>query len=256
MKTFIYFIVFFFSSAAHTAVLETQIDHIDHGEPDLAMLENGQVAILPENFEAPEGPVRITINDRHEIIHLERLPEGEPSEEVSEVETSYKPTILNSYEEARAIFSRQRRGWQRDSQCYNRAHVWAYEEHRRTGLNSMKVFIFYTRRYIRDYNFYWWFHAVPATYVGSVLYTLDRLFASSPLTINPWVKLFVVSGRTCPMITRYSDYSNHQESEHCYIHLASQYFWQPRDLDRYERTGEEKTRFLKNEIDHAYWEAF
>jgi hypothetical protein len=34
------------------------------------------------------------------------------------------------------------------------------------------------------------------------------------------------------------------------------YYWQPRDLDKFERTGIEKKFFIRSEVNHAYWEAF
>ena len=201
-------------------------------------------------------PVTIDINDKHEAVSISpaSLPTFEVPEETSLV--SEPPTVLSSMAEATTIFQRMRRDWQRESQCYNRAHIWAYEENKRHGTVLQKIFVFYTKRYIRNYRFYWWFHAIPAVSVGPELITLARRYDRSPLTMKPWTDLFVRSGRACPVITRYTDYSQHQEAEDCYLHFASQYFWQPRDLETFERTGAEKTSFITREVNHAYWEAF
>jgi hypothetical protein len=85
---------------------------------------------------------------------------------------------------------------------------------------------------------------------------LDRRFTRSHLSIDDWTKKFIYSGRKCPIVEKYSDYRNHQETEHCYLIPVSMFFWQPKDISRRDTTGVEKTSFVNSEIKHAYWEAF
>lgn len=267
----VFFLLFWFISiSAYAEVL--RIESIDRGlnstETDHVYLSDGRVGIVPENnyFDydsiLKEGMyVDIELNKNHRIIQIS--PAQKPSmknEKIKESIGEYTPTVLQNLSEVDTIFKRMNRGWQRESQCYNRAHVWNYEEFQKTGLKSKKVFIFFTRRYIRDYNFYWWFHAIPtvlASNEGNVVERyLDPRYAKSPLTRKAWTDIFVRSRRDCPVITRYSEYRDNQESQHCYLHFSSMYYWQPRDLDKFERTGYEKDSFIQSEVNHAYNEAF
>jgi hypothetical protein len=170
---------------------------------------------------------------------------------------NYEPTLVPDYLTTQLIFKRMRRNYQYSSQCYNRAHIWAYEEFLKSGLKSKKYFMFFTRSYIRKYNYKWWFHVAPGVSVqGKEDRILDRRFTRAHLSIDEWTKKFIYSGRKCPVVQRYTDYSEHQQAEHCYLIPVSMYFWQPRDILKRDRTGSEKTSFFNSEINHAYWEAF
>ena len=253
------------------------IEYIDRGnamEADLAYFSDGRVGILGEagstNVKLAEEAleqnlqVNVSLNKDSKVMKLQLIKSEEiaPDSEtkITPFQSEYQPTILPNMTSVSSIFKRMNRSWQRDSQCYNRAHVWNYEEFAKTGLLSKKVFIFYTRRYIRNYNFYWWFHAIPTVLAQSegqiVERALDPMFAKSPLPMKAWTDIFIKSRRTCPVITKYSTYRNNQETEDCYLHFASMYFWQPRDLEKLEQTGFAKTNFIRSEIDHSYWEAF
>jgi hypothetical protein len=269
LSAFIFFLTF-----ANASTYRATIDHVDYGkksEPDLLMFADGRVGFVEKNktslldvksFQAGDV-VKVRLNKKFRVVELipittvekDFLDEPESFDE-ADGKRFYTPTILSSMSQASTMFFNMRGDYQRESQCYNRAHVWAYEEWKRNGTNLMKVFVFYTRRYIREYNFNWWFHAIPAVYVGNELITLDRRYARGPLSMKPWTDIFVRSKRTCALITKYSTYRKNQESEHCYLHYASMYFWQPYELDRNERTGYTKTQFFQNQVNHAYWEAF
>ena len=85
---------------------------------------------------------------------------------------------------------------------------------------------------------------------------LDRRFTRFHLNVDDWTKKFIYSGRKCPVVEKYSDYRDHQETEHCYLIPVSMFFWQPKDILRRDTIGVEKTSFINSEIKHAYWEAF
>ncbi len=271
------FFVLFFVLLSPTLLAKTfrvTIDSVDYGkpgEPTLLLLSDGQVGYLNSakksgftnvsTLAARKNLVEISLGKKNEVLSITPLANSEKS--ISEQDTdwdtkalNYTPTVLGSVGEATTIFKRMNPRYQKESQCYNRAHVWSYEEYRRSGFNSMKLFIFFTRKYIRNYNFYWWFHAIPATYVGSTLMTLDYRYTRGPLNVGTWSNIFVRSHRTCPFISKYSTYKNNQETQDCYIHPASMYFWQPYDLDRFERTGYSKTSFIQSQVNAAYHEAF
>ncbi len=242
--------------------------------PHIVRLENGRVAFVEKGdartvfglqMSRKRGDlVEVDLDGKFRLLSAltledRRGPAPKRSEDYGPL-LSYEPTVLPSLAAATAIFRLMRRDHQRDSQCYNRAHVWAYEEFRRSGLNSQKLFMFFTSRYIWNYNYKWWFHVTPmvlTTEDGAVVErALDRTFTSRPLLRKAWSDIFIKSKRECPVVRKYSDYENHQQEEDCYHIPVTMYYWQPRDIDANERTGAEKTSFIDWEVDWAYDEAF
>lgn len=279
MKFLLVIMTILVTSAGAAGIEKLGIERIDKGlapgEPDLVYFSDGKVGILPSATEkqlstideVEEGSIiEVALDEKHNILSLQKVEgrQGSVFDETfpgdKELTSHYVPSVLPDFEAVNSAFKKMNRRWQRNSQCYNRAHVWNYEEFQRSGLKSKKVFIFYTRKYIRDYNFYWWFHAIPtvlANNAGAVQeWYLDPMFARRPLPRKNWTDIFIRSKRDCPVITKYSTYVNNQESEHCYLHFSSMFYWQPRDLDKFERTGFEKSYFIRSEVNHAYWEAF
>ncbi|HXH30677.1 MAG TPA: protein-glutamine glutaminase family protein [Bacteriovoracaceae bacterium] len=254
--------------------LHSVVESPDGVLPHILKLSNGRVAFIqgPETAtlelmaskKLRNRVFELEVDEKYRLLSLMNLdssaanPEG-PSAQTKAL-ASYEPTVLANLTLARSVFSLMRRDNQQDSQCYNRAHVWAYEEFTRSGLNSQKLFMFFTERYIWDYNFGWWFHVSPMVLVNEgdavVQRVVDRLFTKAPRLIKTWTDIFIQSKRACPVVAKYSDYENHQQLEHCYLIPVSMYYWQPRDIDTFERTGYEKTQYVDWEVDHAYWEAF
>lgn len=254
-------------SFAHAETFRSRIDSIEQGEGDEATLlkfENGRVGFIDhhnKNLEhsfSPGDLVEVKLGEDLSVISGSSVeaPKVTNPELPPPAKVNYVPTNLSSLGEAQAIFSRMNRKYQNESQCYNRAHIWAYEEFNRSGLNSMKLFMFFTSRYIRNYRYKWWFHVTPMTYVNGVPMTLDRRYSSAPRNIKYWTDDFIYSRRECPIVNRYADYRNNQQAEDCYLIPVSQYFWQPRDIETRDRTGAVKTSFIQREINHAYNEAF
>lgn len=259
----LFFSFLLISSAVQAKTLTVKIDHIDYGSPNLLMLSDGSVGVLPDSKKSftfnPDETLEIELDAQHKVKSIRPTSSPAPLEDERDFTSkriNYTPSNLTTMAEATTIFNRMRRNYQNESQCYNRAHIWAYEENRKYGTNMMKVFVFYTKRYIRNYNFYWWFHAIPAVYVNNELITLDRRYARGPLAMKPWTDIFVRSKRACPVITKYSQYSQNQQAEDCYVHYATQYFWQPRDLDNLERNGTVKSEWVPSQVNWAYNEAF
>lgn len=256
----------------HAESLKSKITSIvksDGYHPHLLLMENGLVVkVRPDekSFASLEDypssqSVKVTFDqDRFlksitaiepQLLETERSNKSFPHKAAA-----YTPTNLPDLTAAQVIFKNMDRNFQRSSQCYNRAHIWAFEEFKRSGLQSMKMFMFYTKRYIWDYDFDWWFHVSPMTYVKNQAMVLDRMFMKGPATIKDWSLRFIQSKRDCPVVKKYADYVNNQETEHCYLMPVSMYYWQPYDIENFDRTGYEKTTFLKNQINWAYWEAF
>jgi hypothetical protein len=253
----------------------TQIHSIDLGkqnEKHIVMLSDGHTAFIEANSEniveeieqriQSGETVQITLDQNLNVTSLQTVvPEVEqPRGEIDPGEIiSYTPSVV-SLSTATNVFQKMRRDYQNQSQCYNRAHVWTYEEYRRSALKSNKLFLFFTSRYIRKYNYHWWFHVTPMVYVGGTSQvnwmTLDRRYTSGPLTTRTWTNVFMYNDAFCPVVYKYSSYRNHQQEQYCYLIPTSMYFWQPWEIERQERTGYVKSKYFSSETDYAYWEAF
>lgn len=263
------------SLTIHNAVGRTLIGKVDsldiassNGEVHLLKLEDGQVIFM----KARDKKNLTFFKDKNRLNHILEFKINSNNDLISVKETglqalreendgpytmpSFEPTIIQDSLTLNNIFKRMRRDNQRNSQCYNRAHVWAWEEFQKTKLNSIKLFLFFTNRYIRNYRYKWWFHVAPMVKTINDDQVLDRLYASKPLTKSQWTKIFIYSRKSCPAVEKYDDYRNNQEVEDCYLIPVSMYFWQPRDILNRDRTGFVKTDFISSELRHAYWEAY
>lgn len=172
---------------------------------------------------------------------------------------SYTPTIYSSYNFATDVLSGMRRSWTENSQCYDRSHIWAYEE-AYAGRHLQKAFLFFSDAYIGRYDFPWWFHTAPYALVrlrGEVVErVMDPAFSRYPLKMKLWTDLFMRNKAECKLIDKYSGYAQHPGEDDCYLIKTSRYFWQPKDLDAFERSGVLKTRFIDWEVRHAYQNGF
>lgn len=272
---FLTFVFLIFSLNSFSSTFRSQIHSIDLGkanERHLIMLTNGRTAFLaPKSktlIEAAEqslqngDTVEMTLDSQLNLISIQTVaPEVQlESEDLAPREMmSYVPSVI-SLATAQSVFQGMRRDYQNQSQCYNRAHIWTYEAFKRNALRSNKLFLFFTTRYIRKYNFYWWFHVTPMAYVGGTTQpnwrTLDRRYTSGPLSTKTWTDIFMRNDALCPVVYTYSSYRNHQQEQYCYLIPTSMYFWQPYDILRQETTGYVKTLFFSSQINAAYQEAF
>ena len=257
---FLPLVLILFSFTLHAERIQTRIHSIDH---ELVLFENGRVGFTTpgeKSLPLTNDWLDVELDHKNNILGASAIPAPKLLTELNDPDPqpesdSYTPGDVGTIEQATSIFRKMARAQSR-SQCYNRAHIWTYEEWKRSGLRSMKLFMFFTRSYIRAYRYKWWFHVTPMTYVNGTPMTLDRTFMRSPVSIKSWTDNFIYSKRNCPVIYKYTDYSQHQEEEHCYLHPASMYYWQPRDLENREKYGTLKTQFIKSEVNWAYYEAF
>lgn len=274
MKFIMLLSILLMSFSTHADRFRSKIHSIDKAQkktdPHLILMENGRVIFLKygdesnlksfENSLEKKDTLEVELDEENQFLSGETVepeyPYNPQTENSESREFSYDPSIVSD-SDATSIFHRMRRDYQNYSQCYNRAHIWAWEEYQKSGLKSVKHFLFFTRRYIRNYRYKWWFHVSPSVIVSGLgERILDRRYTSEHRSVSDWTKSFIYSGRSCPVVHKYYDYRNNQESEDCYLIPVSMYFWQPRDIELRDRTGYEKTQFYRSEIDHAYWEAF
>jgi len=170
--------------------------------------------------------------------------------------SNFDPTVLSHMKEAHEIYQRMRIDFQEQSQCTNLAHVWAYEEFKKTGIKTQKMFLFFTKKYIMEYRFPWWFHVAPMVTVKNEQVVLDRRYTTLPLNPDKWAEHFVLSGRTCKEIQKFSTFWNRRHVvDDCFFIKGSMYDWQPRDL-RLKEQGTIKRSFRTSDLDRAYQEAF
>lgn len=171
----------------------------------------------------------------------------------------YTPTVYPTYQFATDVLRSMRRQWIDTAQCYDKAHVWSYEE-AYYGRYLQKVFLFFSDAYIARYNYKWWFHTAPFARVmlnGEVVErVMDPTFVQYPFKFKLWTDIFMKNKAECKVVDKYSDYSAHPGEDDCYLIKVSIYFWQPKDLDAFERSNVEKTRFIDWEIRYSYQNGF
>src|SRR5690606_22621386 len=134
---------------------------------------------------------------------------------------------------------------------------WSFDLWKKFGVNSLKVWLFFTRTYIKRYRYKWWFHVTPATRVNGYydIITLDRKYMRGPTPIDKWKNFFVKSHNSCPFVNRYSDYRNNQYAHDCYYIVTSMYFWQPYQIEQLEQGKLPPNRWHQPQINIAYRDA-
>lgn len=171
---------------------------------------------------------------------------------------NYDMTVLPDMESALKLFRTQATRTRRRSQCYNRAHVWSYELSKKKfngeRIKTGKVWLFFTRKYIKQYKYKWWFHISPIIKVAgqSEDIVLDRKFSRNPLPLTVWKDIFMKNDAPCPTVKYYSDYNNNQWINHCYYIKSSMYYWQPFNIENLEKGEPEKRIWDKSELVRAY----
>jgi hypothetical protein len=255
----------------------TKINDIDYGQKAgdevLVFLENGKVAKLRENNQLlvtknksinKKDWFRITMDDERFITSVEEVEAPVKEEEKSfksfyEAPQSYVPTTIASMSIAQK-YHKEARYNPKDSQCFNRAQVWTYEWWKKHSLKSMKILIFFSRTYIRRYNFEWWFHIAPYVHImenGKVVErVMDIKYTNGPRDFQKWANIFLRNDHPCPVITKYSQYADHPYTGECYFQRTHMYTYQPADLQMYEAWDYKKTNWNMTEVRWAYEEAY
>jgi hypothetical protein len=243
----------------------------DGGEP-LVKFTNGRVAFINDNNtlkkvkSLPKQAWLYISTDSEGYLQSLKITTGkelmlETSHEVeNSVPESFTPTVLKSKSEAIEIFERLNDSYQRQSQCFNRAHVWAYEEFKYNNITSNKTFVFFSSPYIKKHRFVWWFHVAPMMPVkdGSTTKNMvfDVRYSFGPSSIKEWTDLFVYTKKECRKFEKYSEMDRQSEKEDCWVTNTSMYFWHPYNIERLETHGTRPDSFSESEIKSAYREAF
>ena len=265
----------FAANASRT--VHSKIYDIDYGvgdEETFIMLTSGDVAwVKKSRNKSKQRHLELTkyfgqsklfiLNDANELVKMEEapLPEVKTLEELTpdSIQEEYTPTVVADLPTAMALF-KAGRYLDKDSQCFNRAHVWTYEWFTKNQINSNKTWVFFTRRYIRKFKFEWRFHVSPSVAVrenGVVKEKiLDIKYARGPIDLKRWTDIFLRDDAHCPMVTTYSDYANYPESGSCYTMRSSMFYYQPFDLEAKETWGTMRADWIDADVKAAYLEAF
>ena len=207
--------------------------------------------------------VKITFSEKGEELFINRIERALTSEVDPSVMDlnhfqynqlrKFAPTDLQSLEVASNIFSTMLNdGDRRRSQCFKRAHMWAFDMWSKMNISSQKVFIFYTQRYIQLEDFEWWFHVAPMVVVKGEEYVLDGTFMNKPITVKEWQNYFIKSDKiTCPVIANYDEYSKNQWSRLCYLMKVPMYFFSPLDIENRDVNKMARNHWVLEELQDA-----
>lgn len=126
--------------------------------------------------------------------------------------------------------------------CSNRALIWAHNMKREQGVDSAKMFLFYSEKTGEAGDKVWWYHVTPLVNENGTLWALDAGFPSfvrKPLLPQEWLQKFAGSTnckelkkgdddliekmftkRRFPSTTRHGTYD-------CYYRITSAPYWTP-----------------------------
>lgn len=256
--------------------IESSIYDIDYASSDdkyhLVLLTGGEVLKAEKGNSMLEGLISNKSNKKNkysfridknryikEFSLLDSDTDTEQTYSASTLSETYVPTTVASMDVLKKYFKEAPYN-PKESQCFNRAMGWSYGWWKNHSLRSMKMFIFFTRNYIRKYNFEWWFHVTPYAHVmenGKVVERmLDVKYSSRPLATKDWSDIFMRNKASCNVITKYSDYADYPYTGDCYYYRANMYYYQPADLQMNEAWGYTKDNFNMTEVRAAFKEAF
>lgn len=166
---------------------------------------------------------------------------------------AFAPTDLQSEEKVTKVFnSMLNDGDKARSQCFKRAHMWAFDMWSKLGLNTQKVFIFYTQRYAILEDFEWWFHVAPLVVADGEEFVMDGTFFEKPVRLKEWQHHFIKSNKiTCPVIEKYQDYEAGHFKRLCYLMKVPMFYFSPLDIQIRDKSGTERNHWELEELQDA-----
>lgn len=204
--------------------------------------------------------VKLSFADNKNITNVRSVYPGEVDPSTEDLNhfrynelRQFAPTELQSKEEATELFNSMiNDGDRKRSQCFKRAHIWSYDLWSNLGINSQKIFIFYTPRYSIIEDFDWWFHVAPLVNVKGEDFVMDGTFMQKPVTVTEWKNFFVKSPKVnCGTMEHYSEYKNNQWSRLCYLMKTPMYILSPLDIENRDFNGIEKNHWILDELQDA-----
>jgi hypothetical protein len=244
---------------------ELEVPVMAEGEGRVLWVNARDTALLSALTEAvkQDRMVRVDFNEATGTLKgVELLDVVVESVEVGSVgyeKENFIPSVLD-FNSAQKIFDAMDGRTKRNSQCFNRAHGWAYDMKTRYNIDSMKIFIFFTSRYIREYRYKWWFHVAPMVLVAtnnmSVEHVMDVSFTNGPTLMRNWTDYFMQNNAPCPSVNTYTEYRQNQQAQYCYLIRANMFYRSPRDLELLDTQGRQELGWNLDEVSEARRQAF
>lgn len=248
------------------AFYDGRVFEVSPDSPDI--LETIQYAKdfqLPVEIQLEEQPM-FASNEAPELIVEARIAASELQGDQSHWQSfdppeslnsePFQPSELDDMDQATDMFSSLYPRTRRKTECFNRAHIWNRQMHKDFGVNSEKIFIFYTRKYRRAYRRWkWWFHTAPLIRVQGETIVLDREYTSNPITELSWEWQFSAPNREdeshrCSRIEQMSEYYDRFNTNNifCNTLIAPMYYWEPSELSKRDRQGQIKNQWVNWEL--------
>lgn len=243
---------------------DSSIVDIDFGngrEDILVFHDSGKLTrVSPSKTALVQKLQRLRLRELTPASGVEKINAREGFHQLS-IQSDFVPSVLNSFDEVRSLFFEMRPSPVLHSECWQRAHVWAYEWRAKHQLFTSKAWIFFTRKYLRENtDLTWWFHVAPLVHVkldGVIKErVLDRKYTNGPISIKKWTDTFMRNRENCRHVETYSDHANYQDSASCFIQKSSMYYLQPMDLELLEKFDTKRETWVEAELRTAYAEAF
>lgn len=173
----------------------------------------------------------------------------------------YEPTLLETQADATKLFKGLFTNYKDKSICANRAQLWTYEMWKVSQVKSMKAFLFFTHKYNVKYKHKWWYHVTPYVHVKNAEegkfdeMAMDREFTSAPKSMEKWVDQFMENRFKCPVIAKYEEYENGQETGWCFVRKVPMYTWMPANISEGDKKGELPSDWSLGQVHAAVEEA-
>lgn len=262
-----FFLITLLSYPVFAETLTDRIHSIVEGSADshIVRFEKGRVGFISSDLyedlkNAAGAEVQVELDKSSNIRSLDVLKDAASHDSVVflknfENPPAFEPTVISS-SQMNQIFNSMNQNFKRLSECSDRAHVWAWDEFKKSGTKSQKAFIFLTASYINRVRFKWWFHVAPMFDVGGTKMIADVMYKDRPVTLKEWTDMMVISKRDCKMTTKFSEYDVNPQTEDCYMIFESMYYRLPGEIHDQELRGTYRSEWNESEVNGARSRAF
>lgn len=242
-----------FSAHASTEVVHSIVPG-SATEPHIVRFESGRVELIKPTEEEKLLAYEAQLKSKMTLKSLSHERSSD-EEKLLENAPAFQPSNVSGAE-IQNIFSRMNSQMRRRSECSDRAHVWAWDEHQKSGTNSEKIFLFLTDSYIKRHNYKWWFHVAPMYTVDGQKMVLDNQFFDRPVSLEEWKNSLVFSKRACVTDFSFLAYdAGADQTQDCYMKTQSMFFRLPADIAALEK-GLDRTEWNVPEVNDARARAF
>ncbi len=229
-----------------TLILGIEKSAINHR---LGFIEsNGQVATFVDLDLYKNDPV---LNPYYDSSLPKLSPKTLPTD-IRYTDNSFIPTNLQSLDDAQALMDQLKYNRKSIAECYQRAHFWSAEMLQMANIQSGKMFVFFSVKYMREYRFNWWFHVAPFVLVNNEEQVLDSWFLDHPVDVQTWTNLFLDPHPICKVVSNYKDYENHQQDEYCFLRKLPMYYFEPTEVENRDANNVVVNTWLEDQVASAY----